>query len=79
MRICDYDYFTRFFSKAFVYAVFSAKNSYRFAACATVLFLLSLLTPLKTYYIVSGFVCTALAVVARFVSSRKDNSSADIK
>ena len=70
---------TRFFSKAFVYAVFSAKNSYRFAACATALFLLSLLTPLKTYYIVSGFVCTALAVVARFVSSRKDNSSADIK
>lgn len=60
--------------KTVLFAFFSRKNSYRLAACSLVLFALSGLTFLKTYYLVCGFVVAALAVAARVIGSGHEKS-----
>ena len=54
--------------KTMLMLFFSRKNSYRLAACSLLLFAMSGLTFLKTYYLVCGFVTAALAIAARIVS-----------
>lgn len=51
--------------------IFSKKNSYRFLISSAILFLLSTLTPLKTYYIATATVCMLLAVISRVVSEKE--------
>ncbi len=60
--------------KTLVPVVLSTKNSYRFAVVSALLYLLSLLTPLKTYYIIVATVTLALAVAARIYGERSDSA-----
>lgn len=54
--------------------IFSTRNSYRFALVSFVLYAMSLLTPLRTYYIVTASVVLVLAVIARIYGERSDSS-----
>ncbi len=63
--------------KTMLSAFFSRKNSYRLAACALLLFVISGLTLLKTYYLVCGFASAALAIAARIageLAEKRDNN-----
>lgn len=54
--------------------IFSTRNSYRFALVSFVLYAMSLLTPLRTYYIVTASIVLFLAVIARIYGERSDSS-----
>ena len=54
--------------------IFSTRNSYRFALVSFVLYAMSLLTPLRTYYIATASVVLVLAVIARIYGERSDSS-----
>ena len=58
--------------KTLIPIVFNAKNSYRFALVSLLLYALSLLTPLKAYYITVATVALVLAVIARAIGERYD-------
>lgn len=58
--------------KSLIPVVFSIRNSYRFAFVATILYLLSFLTPLRAYYIVAGTISVALAIAARIYGEKSD-------
>lgn len=60
--------------KSMLPAIFSAKNSYRFLLTSAVLFLFSLLTPMRTYYITMASVALLLAVVSRIYAQKKDGN-----
>lgn len=60
--------------KSMLPLVFSTKNSYRFAAAALVLYVLSLLTPLKAYYIAVATVTLVLAVISRIYGEKSDRA-----
>ena len=55
--------------------VFSTKNSYRFAGASLLLYVLSLLTPLKAYYVAVATVALVLAVVSRIYGEKSDRSA----
>lgn len=61
--------------KTLIPIVFNAKNSYRFALVSLLLYALSLLTPLKAYYITVATVALVLAVIARAIGERYDRRS----
>lgn len=60
--------------KTLLPVVFSTKNSYRFAGASLLLYALSLLTPLKAYYIAVATVVLALAVISRIYGEKSDRS-----
>lgn len=61
--------------KTLLPVIFSTKNSYRFAGASLLLYALSLLTPLKAYYIAVATVTLALAVVSRIYGEKSDRSA----
>ena len=61
--------------KTLLPVVFSTKNSYRFAGVAVLLYALSLLTPLKAYYIAVATIALGLAVISRIYGEKSDRSA----
>lgn len=55
--------------------VLSTRNSYRFAFVSLILFALSMLTPLKAYYITVAAIVLIIAVVSRIYGEKSDSSS----
>lgn len=55
--------------------ILSTRNSYRFAFVSLILYGLSMLTPLKTYYITVATIVLVLAVVSRIYGEKSDRSA----